>query len=203
MAGTERHEPQGLLTGVNVLTSVNSLVRCIEKTRKTRTIGFRVSQPIWEAYDDLPEGEKASLRLVVESLVYALAKKNGITLQCEEAVKSRLADISFGLRQSQPFILNININNAEARAEAEVASSVFVRLETKAEELRASIEELQARLERVEQLVKLSLRNLEEGKAYLAKTNIEEALRHIRMLRPNVAKAIHITNDLQSLAKSN
>ena len=101
-----------VLTGVNWLTRVNT--RCVRKVEKTRVVGFRVPSPLVDAYSDLPDNAKTTIRVVVASLVYALAKKYGIDVECEEQLKPMLSEIP---ALGGSIVLNININNNENRNE--------------------------------------------------------------------------------------
>jgi len=105
----------GVLTGVNWLTRVNT--RCVRKVEKTRVVGFRVPSPLADAYSDLPDNAKTTVRIVVASLVYALAKKYSIDVECEEQLRPMLTDVP---ALGGSIVLNVNINNNENRNEVKI-----------------------------------------------------------------------------------
>ena len=137
------------LTGVNWLTRVNQLARCVKKVERTRTVGFKIPEPLVEAYSELPSVGKRTIKTVVMSLIYALALKHNIDIECQEQLKNIVSEIPL---TSGSIIINANINHNDVKPEVNVSIDLgwLKDVVSKLYELRQPLPPLQRKL--VEQL---------------------------------------------------
>ena len=144
-------EGAGALTGVNWLTRVNQAVRCARKIERTRTVGFKLPEPLHNAYTELPSSGKSVVKMVTASIIYALAKRYNIEVECEDQLKPLLSDVPAPGGQ-----IIINANIAEAKPQVNVNIQVVNEIKDLVEylyRLRHDFPEVQRRT--VEKLYRL------------------------------------------------
>lgn len=139
----------GQLTGVNWLTRVNQVSRCVRKVERTRTVGFKLPEPLVEAYAELPSSSKTLVKTVTMSMIYALAKKHGIEVECEEQLRPMLSDVPSVNGQ---IIINANIADARSQVNVNILADIRVIVD-KLYGTRQGLPVVQRRL--VEELYKL------------------------------------------------
>ena len=122
MTGYEE-SPEAGLTGVNWLTRVNQVSKCVRKVGRSYTVGFKIPEPLREAYAELPSASKTLIKTVVMSLIYALAKKHGVEIECEEQLRPMISDAPAVGGQ---IIINANINENRNENKVRVALNVDV-----------------------------------------------------------------------------
>ncbi|MEB3764595.1 MAG: hypothetical protein GSR77_00280 [Desulfurococcales archaeon] len=137
-----------LLTG---LQSVNKERWCIERSRETRTVGFRVARLAKTIYDEiLTDFDKELIKYMVEGSIYSLAKQHLEHLPCEEIISKRLTAIANIITGHGTIVFNININSnvAEAKSKASVRVDLepIVRLVERLYELRKPLPPTQRKL---------------------------------------------------------
>ena len=157
-------------TLLTVLTSVNR-DWCTKATRETRVVGFRVPSLAQLLYSTvLTQQDKETLRLLVEGLIYSIAKERLGTVPCEAETARRINTAASIVTGKGTVVFNVNIN--AARAEANPTIKINIK---------------QADVEYLERL----LRDL----VTLLETHLDA--RAVRVLRARVARAERILEEIR------
>ena len=152
---------QSELTGVDWLTRVNRVSRCIRKIERSRTVSFKVPEPLHTAYLDLPSTSKTTVKAVIMGLIYALARKHGQEIECEDQLKPLLSEVpstsghiiinaNISTAQANPTI-NINIKKADIDYLERLIHDLLVLLETKLDV--RSLKVIKSRVARAENII--------------------------------------------------
>ncbi len=131
------------LTGVNWLTRVNQVSRCVRKVERTRTVGFKLPEPLVEAYAELPSSSKTLVKTVTMSMIYALARKHGVEVECEEQLKPMLSEVP---STGGSIIINANIAEAKQQVNVNIDLESIVDLVKELYKLRRGMPQVQRRL---------------------------------------------------------
>ena len=108
MDAVSYREPGGVLTSVDMSTSVYRLAKCLRDIERTRVVSFRLPKPLVEAYQDLSANGKALAKATVASIIYALAKSEGLEVECEEQIKAMVGEMNIAKPQGT-LVININV----------------------------------------------------------------------------------------------